>query len=67
MVPLSQESENLLQHHKSVLRVLSDPTVKPKLKRQLLQTPRGVKFLSQGLPVVLLELRQTDLEQYGES
>ena len=67
MVPLSQESEEKLTIHTPVLEVLSNPSVKPKVKRQLLQTPRGIKFLQQGLPVILLELRQTDLEQYGES
>ena len=67
MAPLSQESEAELEEHKKVLSVLSDPDIKPKLKRELLQTPKGVAFIRKGLPIILLELKQTDLEQYGES
>ena len=67
MAPLSQESEAQLAKHQRVLGVLADPEVKPKLKRQLLQTPKGVDFIRKGLPLILLELQQTDLEQNGES
>jgi len=58
-IPLSNKIEKNLLKYRYFLRILADPKKSVQTKRKLLQTSKGLRFLSEQLPDIIAELRET--------
>jgi len=58
-IPLSNKIEKNLLKYRHFLRILADPKKSVQTKRKLLQTSKGLRFLSEQLPDIIAELRET--------